>query len=985
MNKEELLEYINLFREKAENNKLIIFVGSGVSLNVDGMPSWYSLIQKMAQTINYSKCSTCKNSKDGCSDFCLLKEDYSTDELLKIPQYVYNKSKDLYDKILKENIKDVSVDAPLSEAIFDINPVHIITTNYDTLLESSKNEFCEQYQVIVHDKDLLNAEKSKYIIKMHGDINDLDTIILKEEDYLNYSQEHVLLELFVKSLLVDHTILFLGYSLNDYNIKLIISWLNYMRSQNNALSSWQKVGYIVLDEYEISDTQISYFAGNNIGVINIYEMPTTNNIPRSLAKEKGKRLYSLLKVIADSSLEEELFSSFAIERAVDFMSQHTYVEYKLILKLLFIKNYDKVDDELRLFSEKDYNKLENFMSEGGQEAEKLKQLFVNSGVLSISYHKMNNYKQYIIGEYSNITLLNSKIYNLYLENRYDELNSIVKTNECSIMEACYYQSIIYGYKNCLSKYETIEFSSLSLENKVAYLHNVASLKALNSFSFDSSKTRHFIENISLNKDKEFYSSYLDIYDGNKKKMLDMKSALEKLKRAVNERTTVYLGGTSIFELYKIKNLAIEHYFFYFVNHIFFKGYKDAKEFFNPYIEGILCANSEQAKETSSFWGQNFSNEKYFVEIIDFDIITKFISTKDLFQLVVKYNIKFLRTSEENILFLANAFKNLINSIITAQTFGFYNSSFSTLSNIALMLNLVELNQDNKKIVGHSLQHLFSDANFINLFFSTRYPDFKQSIKVFSSLFNKVYLAPNFEIIENIINSPNFFEFAANVEFYSLRNILITFTDKDDYESEQYKIKNLIDNQKEFCEKSMLLKLFRKCITDKKIKSDYVYELSSNFHELDTSSICEFIFNGWLEISQDNINALFDEIHKIKSNQQEGVITIPDPLETKLECIYILYIQGFISDISPLKDLADGRIHLQFLLNPDDFNYEQVDFSNYMWVNFARHPKYMEKFILHKDTIIPIIKQKIETNEASETERKILYAFLLNKDEMYNDL
>lgn len=33
MNKEDLLEYINLFREKAENNKLIIFVGSGVSLN----------------------------------------------------------------------------------------------------------------------------------------------------------------------------------------------------------------------------------------------------------------------------------------------------------------------------------------------------------------------------------------------------------------------------------------------------------------------------------------------------------------------------------------------------------------------------------------------------------------------------------------------------------------------------------------------------------------------------------------------------------------------------------------------------------------------------------------------------------------------------------------------------------------------------------------------------------------------------------------
>lgn len=105
----------------------------------------------------------------------------------------------------------------------------------------------------------------------------------------------------------------------------------------------------------------------------------------------------------------------------------------------------------------------------------------------------------------------------------------------------------------------------------------------------------------------------------------------------------------------------------------------------------------------------------------------------------------------------------------------------------------------------------------------------------------------------------------------------------------------------------------------------------------------------------------------------------------MECVYILYIQGFISDISPLKDLADGRIHLQFLLNPDDFDYNQVDFSNYMWVNFARHPKYMEKFILHKDIIIPIIECRIENNEASETERKILYAFLLNKDEMYDNL
>lgn len=100
---------------------------------------------------------------------------------------MFNRNQELYNRVLAESIPAVTADAPLSSAIFDINPVHIITTNYDQLLETSKNIFCEQYQVIIHDKDLLNADKSKYIIKMHGDLSEPASIVLKEQDYLNYS------------------------------------------------------------------------------------------------------------------------------------------------------------------------------------------------------------------------------------------------------------------------------------------------------------------------------------------------------------------------------------------------------------------------------------------------------------------------------------------------------------------------------------------------------------------------------------------------------------------------------------------------------------------------------------------------------------------------------------------------------------------------------------------------------------------------------
>ena len=102
MGYEEMLQYIALFREKAEQGKLVIFVGSGVSCNVAEMPSWNKLIQNMAKAINYSRCNTCRHKKEGCEITCLLKDDFSTDEFLKIPQHVFNKDKELYNRILTE-------------------------------------------------------------------------------------------------------------------------------------------------------------------------------------------------------------------------------------------------------------------------------------------------------------------------------------------------------------------------------------------------------------------------------------------------------------------------------------------------------------------------------------------------------------------------------------------------------------------------------------------------------------------------------------------------------------------------------------------------------------------------------------------------------------------------------------------------------------------------------------------------------------------
>lgn len=670
MGNDELLNYISMFREKAEQGKLVIFVGAGVSCNVDGMPSWNALIQNMAKAIDYSRCDTCRHRLESCENTCLLKDDFSTDELLKVPQHVFNKDQELYYRILNESIPAVTADAPLSSAIFDINPAHIITTNYDQLLESSKNIFCEQYQVIVYDKDLLNADKGKYIIKMHGDLSDASSIVLKEQDYLDYSQKHILIELFIKSLLTDHIVLFLGYSLNDYNIKLILSWLNYMRSQNGAFDVDRRVGYLILDQEIVDDTQLSYFSSNNIEVININSMPLIQEIPADLSNEIGKRLYSFLRVIANPALEENLST---IENAVKFMSRFSFVSYEQVLKLLYVKRYEITDRELRLFSENDYARLIAFMESGDEGATDLRQLFLNAGIVSIQCIYEHKVMRFRIGELSDNALLKSEIFNLYILNKYDEIKALLNGEHIDLEtnEMLFYKSIVDGFSEILKFHEEIDYSGFPIDQKVAYLHNSAVLEAIQTYfwGFDSAKVKQFVQNIAASKEREVFSGYLDIYSGNTKKRLSMYEALEKLKKDVGDRNTIHFGGTSCARLYEIKRLAITQYFFYYNNHILYQGFRDLKDFFKPYIEAIICTNSDAAQKTTLLGDMEFANEKYAVEYIDLDIMAKFISTKDLSALVRSYNVKQLNTGVQEVAFLAECFKNLCHSIVTAKTYG----------------------------------------------------------------------------------------------------------------------------------------------------------------------------------------------------------------------------------------------------------------------------------------------------------------------------
>ncbi len=197
-----------------ELGKVSVFVGAGVS-RLSGYPSWNKLVRKMSDEIGYTRPAEEKN--------------FSSDELLKIPQMYCNERG--YETYL-EKVKDIFSGTyeinEVHDLILSLKPKHLLTTNYDTLLEQTAVKFGVNYSLINGDKSVSSCISNNYIIKLHGDLQ--AGFVLKEDDYLNYESKYMLVDKIVKSIFATSLVIFIGYGLNDYNIKLILNWVKNVQA-----------------------------------------------------------------------------------------------------------------------------------------------------------------------------------------------------------------------------------------------------------------------------------------------------------------------------------------------------------------------------------------------------------------------------------------------------------------------------------------------------------------------------------------------------------------------------------------------------------------------------------------------------------------------------------------------------------------------------------------------------------------------------------
>lgn len=320
----------------SESNQLVVFVGAGMSNNF-GFPTWNGLVGKMYEEL------TGKEFKKGKS--------FSSDELLRIPQALRSSNKVSYERILKECFgahRVRSSENAILDEIIKLKPKHIITTNFDILIEkflrdkeealykkhSAKEGYAKlvksqvpyHYMTVVRDADMVSANANHLLLKIHGDVQHMDSLILCEDDYLEYSESHILMENFIKSLLINHTFLFVGYGVGDSNLKLIMKWVDNIVSRQKGNARRKKHILLYTEDKAMDGLQRIYFEQKQIQILEFCMLPLNHRKKEvvEFSDKRGKNLLSILRAVA-SDLERTSISDKSLEEIFTFFEKRKYI------------------------------------------------------------------------------------------------------------------------------------------------------------------------------------------------------------------------------------------------------------------------------------------------------------------------------------------------------------------------------------------------------------------------------------------------------------------------------------------------------------------------------------------------------------------------------------------------------------------------------------------------------------------------------------
>lgn len=224
---------IDELKAAVKARQVILFVGAGVSMNL-GLPSWGQLIAEMATQLGYDP-----DVLGSRGDFLALAEFY----LLK--KSTIGDLRSWMDR--KWHIDEPKVDnSAIHKAILNLNAPLIYTTNYDRWLEIAHERSNRNFLKVANVGDIAKIRDGvTQIVKFHGDFADDNSLVLGETSYFERLSFESPLDIKFRADSLGKTLLFIGYSLSDINIRLLLYKLHKIWV-DSAHSATRPKSYIFL-------------------------------------------------------------------------------------------------------------------------------------------------------------------------------------------------------------------------------------------------------------------------------------------------------------------------------------------------------------------------------------------------------------------------------------------------------------------------------------------------------------------------------------------------------------------------------------------------------------------------------------------------------------------------------------------------------------------------------------------------------------------
>lgn len=952
-----------------ENNQLVIFVGAGVSAN-SKIPTWGELIEKIATQIGYDRCDYCKCRKESCpEDDCGFRNHYCQEEYLRIPEYFYQSvGPEEYYKFIKSALHSDNKSNAIDSEVFRIYPHHVITTNYDSLLENSSEPNSQKYSVVYEDKGLLSNASDKYILKMHGDLEHIETIVLRETDYTVYEQKHPLISTFIKALLVNHTFVFIGYSLNDYNLNLIIGWINYFRKLHQINGGPQS---FFITSKQTSDHEKARLLDEGINVVDISAMPkevlTESSIPADITHDSAKRLLVFLKSIT----EVQLLRSYAtltpiINESLSVLAVYSKISILDLFASLSIGPYEMYGDELVLYDDA----LFNLIKQQCEENPLLRTTFAKAGISKVEHFGSDDEQ---INIPSN-SLEPSEIQNYYLDNNYRKLFGVLNDNT-DVAEIIFFYHILGVSYSSITPFLQKEKEKPDTDSIVAILLNRTRQWLVESAAIvDAGETLREVRRIFntasskyINATKFLYALFYSTEDYQQ----EMQKQLEKHEERYKHKPNSYISGHGHLNLWRIQAYAYDYYFFMLKNCIPIQYFTNSKEYLSYYIRAILCTYSPTSffQQYDDSFFERTHREPYILNRIDLDIITKFCNSDSLKKWIEEYSVNELRLDAEcNIVAL---FENLSDSLTV-----FYNRHWGDeLVNLSIVAGLVSTSKaENTRLI------LSATATINSLIDAKRslleyFPAVYRLVSINRCVGESYAHQSLLQILVNPVVSDAIAE-RYSYQYQSVVKALSAFC-TEELREKIVDITVAIENSQK---KAYAAFTFRTIIPPAKEKK-LINELVGSFS---VNQLVTLVAEKRIElnVAKDAILQSLEACVSLRE-AQPGVKTFPDAVQSGIESLLILYLVGGeqfdLSQISKYKKYSE---HLTFALDPENYDYSKVDIENYMWQNFMYSERFKHYFIEHKGELLTDNLEKLlSSSTAPDDVRRVVYGLLLDDSEL----